>query len=122
MDNTVEDIKILLGGATKVATILTDLELAKFIINSDNVYRSASRAAFAITGYYTHLASKTIDVLSLQNTQRANAFRELAIELGKQAEQYTTTTGANFVFCDTDDITTNDESIFSKDMFTNIWG
>ena len=31
MENTVEDMKILLGGAAKVTPILTDLELAKFI-------------------------------------------------------------------------------------------
>jgi len=119
-NNDITNMKILLGGSAKVALILSDVELTKFLYNADNVYRAASRAAFAITAYYTHLASKTIDVLSLQNTQRANAFRELAIELGRQADQYTNTSDAVFVFCDTDDDPNNDESIFSKNMFTII--
>jgi len=89
MDNDLTNLKMLLGGADKVEGILSDGELTEFINESTNVYRAASRAAFAITAYYTHQATVTVDILSTQNTARANAFRELAIELGKQADSYT---------------------------------
>lgn len=120
LDNTTTDMKILLGGSSKVALILSDVELAKFIINSDNVYRSASRAAFAIAAFYTHKASMSIDVLSFQYTSRANAFRELAIELGKQADNYVGATSFDFGYIEpiTENQTDNSESIFHKKMFT----
>ena len=121
MDNTLANIKVLLGGASKVSVILSDGELTEFIDEASNVYQAASKAAFAITAYYTHLASKTIDVLSIQNTARANAFRELAIELDRQGMNYSDNTDTGkFVFCDNDDNDDNDEPVFSRDMFTII--
>lgn len=118
MDNTITNMKMLLGGAVKVALILTDTELNEFLANSDNVYRSSSRAAFAIAAYYTHKASMSVDVLSFQYTARANAFRDLAIQLGYQADQYTTVDGSEFIFASADaDGNSVDDSIFHKNMF-----
>ena len=49
MDNTIANVKVLLGGATKVGTILSDVELTALL--ESNVYKSASKAAFAITAF-----------------------------------------------------------------------
>ena len=117
MDNTIANVKVLLGGATKVSAILSDAELTTLL--ESNVYKSASKAAFAITAYYTHLASKTIDVLSIQNTARANAFRELAIEFDRLGKDYSDDNDSGkFVLVDTDNDNTNDEPVFKLDMFT----
>lgn len=120
MDNTIANMKILLGGAAKVETILSDIELTDFLINSINVYRSASRAGFAIAAYYAHKASQTIDVLTVQNTQRATEWRNLAVELGKQADNYTDSTDLTIVYCEPQINTGEDsDSVFSKHMFEN---
>ena len=116
MDNTIANVKVLLGGATKVGTILSDVELTALL--ESNVYKSASKAAFAITAFYTHKASQTIDVLSIQNTARANAFRELAIEYDRIGKDYSDDSDTGkFVLVDTDDDNTNNEPIFKRDMF-----
>lgn len=120
MDNTIANMKVLLGGATKVETLLTDEELTGFITNANNVYRSSSRAAFAIAAKYAHKPSQSIDVLTVQNTQRATEWRNLAVELGRQADLYTDSGDVKFIYVEpiTDSGEATD-SVFSKHMFEN---
>lgn len=122
MDNTIDNMKILLGGDTKVSGLLTDEELALFIPSSTNVYQSSSRAAFAIAATYAHKASQSIDVLTVQNTQRATEWRNLAVELGRQSMNYIESSGTvEFVYIES--ITNTGEvtdSVFSKHMFENV--
>jgi len=117
MEMTLTNIKILLGGSLAVSKILTDDELQTFLDDEINVYKAASKAAFAITAYFTHKASNSIDVISIQHTARANAFRELAKELNILGDNYSGNASGEFVYVDPDTDEKNDEPVFSMDMF-----
>lgn len=121
MDLDLATIKMLLGGSAKVESILSDDELTDFLDDcDDNIYRAANRAALAIAAYYTHKASQSVGPLTIQNTARANAFRELAVEFGKMADNYIDSIGnSEFVFIDKDEPAddANDEAVFKQGLF-----
>jgi DNA repair ATPase RecN len=116
MENNITNLKTLIGDASK--TVLTDDQLDEFIAEAENVYRAASKACFALSAYYAHKASMSVDIISFQYTQRANSFRDLAKEYSSQADSFVDTTessSAEFIYVPQ----AHRNVVFEKNMFVN---
>jgi hypothetical protein len=65
---------------------LTDAEVAWLLTeNGDSAYRAAAAAARKLAGYYSRQADIRNGALSVSSSQRAKAFRLLALELDAQS-------------------------------------
>lgn len=87
--NPLDAVRFLVGD-TGTTSELTDPEIAFLLEQEDsNTYRAAARAAETLGARYSKSVDKQVGNLRLSSSQKADAYRKLALSLWEQATRGT---------------------------------
>lgn len=80
-----DEVRFLVGDTDSGSPLVTDEEIAYVLTDTSSPLQAAARVAESIAARYSRDADRRVGNLSLQSSQRAKAFLELASRLRRRA-------------------------------------